>query len=134
MVDRRFVYGTFVWPGKDKQVAPTPRSGFAAIITVHELTGWETIAVEIIREYGANELIGKLYFNPTNQWIPIGPNTVERAEWYRWFQKLGPAARHNAKIFGFEMDGSGRWSVLHFRNESDETGPYVAVALRYSSG
>jgi hypothetical protein len=29
--------------------------------------------------------------------------------------------------------GSGRWAVLHFRNESDETGPYVAVALRYSN-
>jgi hypothetical protein len=33
----------------------------------------------------------------------------------------------------FEMEGSGRWEVEHFREESDETGPYVAVALKYKS-
>jgi len=29
------------------------------------------------------------------------------------------------------MEGSGYWEVVNFRNESDETGPYVAVALKY---
>jgi hypothetical protein len=46
-------------------------------------------------------------------------------EWYKRFLR-------DRRGLYFDMQGSGRWEVLHFRNESDESGPYVAVAARFS--
>jgi hypothetical protein len=50
----------------------------------------------------------------------------------QWYKKLGPAMRTSPTLYYFDMEGSGHWTVLHFRTESDETGIYVAVALRYA--
>jgi hypothetical protein len=128
---RRFVYGTFHWPGREKQ--QPPRRPSVPFVGAQPLSGWEPLALEILREYGANELIGKLYFKGNfNQWVPLEPARLSDIEWFKWFTKLGSNARHSPSVFYFDMEGSGRWGVLHFRNESDETGPYVALALRYS--
>jgi len=82
-------------------------------------------AVEIIREYGANELVGKLYRKGhSGEWVPVDPGTLESSGWRERFPKGSPSR--------FEMAGSGAWRVLHLRIESDQTGPYVAIALRYS--
>jgi hypothetical protein len=82
-------------------------------------------AIEIIREYSANELVGKLLRKGSSgDWVPVDPGTLASTEWQRRFSGNSPAK--------FEMAGSGTWKVLHLRIESDETGPYVAIALRYS--
>ena len=122
MVERnkRFVYGTFYWPTKKKLGIP-------------RIVDMDRVAVEVIRDYGANELVGKIYTKGTaNQWIPLDPSKEGEVEWFSWYKKFPPGVRNNAKMYYFDMEGSGRWAVLHFRNESDESGTYVAVALRYS--
>ncbi len=132
MVERskRFVYGKFHWPA-DK-LAPPPRPP-VPLVVAPPLTAWDQVAIEILREYGANELIGKLYSKGAfNNWVPIEPSQAADIDWFKWAKRLGPTGRNNPNIFHFDMEGSGRWSVLHFRNESDETGPYVAVALKYA--
>ncbi len=132
MVERskRFVYGKFHWPA-DK-LPPPPRPPFPLVVAP-PLTAWDQVAIEILREYGANELIGKLYSKGAfNNWVPIEPSQVADIDWFKWAKRLGPTGLNNPNIFHFDMEGSGRWSVLHFRNESDETGPYVAVALKYA--
>jgi hypothetical protein len=84
-------------------------------------------AVEIIKEYSPNELVGKLHRKDNSgQWIPVDPGTLEGPEWQQRFSGGSPGK------WKFEMAGSGVWKVLHLRIESDETGPYVAIALRYS--
>jgi hypothetical protein len=89
--------------------------------------GEPEFAVEVIREYSANELIGKLYRKSNSgQWMPVDPGTLESPEWKESFPGCLPGG------WKFEMAGSGVWKVLHLRIESDETGPYVAIALRYS--
>ena len=83
-------------------------------------------AVEIIREYSANELVGKLHRKGySGQWIPVDPGTLESPAWQQRFSGTFPGE------WKFEMAGSGVWKILHLRIESDETGPYVAIALRY---
>ncbi len=110
-----FVYGHFVWPTRRRQVPPRP--------------GSEDIAVEILREYSSTELVGKLYERPDfSEWEPIAPVSVLSKPWYKWFLEApGSTSRH----LYFAMEGSGYWEVVNFRNESDEMGPYVAVALKY---
>ncbi|HME00233.1 MAG TPA: hypothetical protein VKM93_23240 [Terriglobia bacterium] len=82
-------------------------------------------AIEIIREYSANELVGKLLRKGhSGDWVPVDSGTLASPEWQQRFSGTSPAK--------FEMAGSGTWKVLHLRIESDETGPYVAIALRYS--
>lgn len=111
---RPFVYGTFRWP--------VPRGPLGRI------SGGAEVAIEILREFGTTELIGKLYIRlPLNgPWAPTGEDHPQVAAWHQNFERF----RQN---FLFDMAGSGVWEVLHFRTETDETGPYVAVALRYSS-
>jgi hypothetical protein len=120
MVAKRFVYGRFEWPHKRRP---------PATLAIDP----DRIAVEIIREYGPNELIGKVYtqvFGP--QWVPLDPARMSEFDWIEWYQRLPPTTREAGKLYYFDMEGSGRWAVLHFRNESDEFGVYVAVALRYT--
>jgi len=126
---KRFVYGTFEWPGKKGGITP-PIRPFTPVNAT--LTSWDKLALEVIREYGANEFIGKAYFTGAfNTWTPVEPSSVTNLEWFKWYKKLPPPVREAAKIYYFDMEGSGHWAVLHFRNESDEAGPYLAIALRY---
>lgn len=111
---RRFVYGDF-------QESSQPLSRVAQRI----LGGGAEFAIEIVHEPSANQLVGKLHRRLTSsQWLPLSAGKLETYPWYQLFQE----GRH----LQFDMEGSGSWEVLHFRLESDETGPYVAVALQYA--
>jgi hypothetical protein len=102
---RPFVYGSF-----------RPANSFPSL---HQAP----FAVEILREYSANEFIGKLYEKSLNTWVPVQPFRLPLYDWY------AKSTKSKAKLFFF-MEGSGRWEVQHFREESDEMGLYVAVALK----
>lgn len=111
---KTFVYGRFLWPEAVFKGLPPPptRSG-------------PDIAIEILREFGTSEMMGKIYSRVlADTWQPLEPNTARGWGWYVYF------SRTQKQVF-FDMEGSGLWEVRHFRNESDENGPYVAVALRF---
>ena len=111
-----FVYGQFIWPKKRFELL----QGLAAP------PGWEDVAIEILREFSPTDLIGKLYYmSPHGTWAQMDLGRASQHGWYNWFSKT-------KKSLYFYMDGSGAWQVIHFRNESDESGPYVAVALQFS--
>jgi hypothetical protein len=113
---KTFVYGTFRWPTRRIGLPPPPS---------YLRPGAPDIAIEVLREFGATELRGKLYVRQmSSSWVPAQIDYIRSTPWYQFFEK-------NQKHVVFDMDGSGPWEVLYFRNESDETGTYVAVALRY---
>jgi hypothetical protein len=118
MVAKRFVYGKFKWAGQRQHGLPP-------------ILDMDRTAIEIVREYGANELVGKIHMKLGNQWVPLDPSRLEQIEWMQIYQKFPLAVRSQGLLYYFDMEGSGHWAVLHFRTESDESGPYVAVALRY---
>jgi len=109
-----FVYGTFLWIQK-----PRTQAFFG---TADE----PDVALEILREFGATEFVGKLYIKPViGNWAVAQFEEIRRTAWFEVSEKA-------PQFIVFDMQGSGPWEVLHFRIESDEsgTGPYVAVALR----
>ena len=109
-----FVYGTFLWPSKKKD------SG----AFYGGLPGDPDIALEILREFGPSELVGKLYTKPAiGEWTLAEFDQIRQTRWYAAFEKT-------PQLFVFDMQASVPWQVLHFRTESDESGRYVAVALR----
>jgi hypothetical protein len=111
---KTFIYGTFWWPAKPKGLLSPPG-----------LERPDTIALEILREFSATELIGKICTREFGAgWTPINPRRLAGFEWHLWYSRMH-------RWLAFEMEGSGPWEVLHFRNESDEMGLYVAVALRF---
>jgi hypothetical protein len=106
--NRTFVYGTFNEPD-----SPPRRPGSAEV------------AIEILREFSASELVGKVYVKGSSgNWVPVSEPGVHDYAWYREFP--------NTKNLAFWIDGSDPWKVLYFRDESDDAGPYVAVALKLS--
>ncbi len=126
--NRTFVYGHFTWPGKKHGGAEGPEASerLAGPGLEPVPPGREDIAIEILREYSANEFVGKLYRRAfSGDWTPMEPSSVASYEWYDESPK--------ARALTFEMEGSGSWEVLHFRTESDDTGPYIAVALKYAA-
>src|SRR5215471_4543757 len=72
-----FVYGTFLWIQK-----PRTQAFFG---TADE----PDIAVEILREFGATELVGKLYTKPTliGNWTIAPFEEVRKTSWYEVFEK-----------------------------------------------
>jgi len=117
-----FVYGCFTWMAK--KATQRRQSAMKKLL-------WQPgdrIAIEILREYSATEFIGKMYWSTTGDWTPVDAVRVATCDWYEWYQKTA-----GRKLY-FEMEGSGNWEVLHFRNESDASGPYVAVALKSHPG
>ncbi|HEU0047125.1 MAG TPA: hypothetical protein VFQ43_05935 [Nitrososphaera sp.] len=82
------------------------------------------IALELLREFSASEFVGKLYTKLySGAWNPAQLDELTKNQWYLGFER-------NPNQLVFLMQGSGFWEVLHFRRESDESGPYIAVALR----
>ncbi|PYV93059.1 MAG: hypothetical protein DMG05_02705 [Acidobacteria bacterium] len=86
--------------------------------------GWHEFAIEILREFSPTQLVGKLYSREGTTWLPVDPARATRYDWYESYTE--------GKPLHFDMAGSGLWRVLHFRDESDENGPYIAVALEHS--
>jgi len=110
---RPFVYGDFNLPTeKTAGLKPTLPPGYSRY------------AVEILREFSPTEFVGKVYvIVPTTlQWVLLRPEDASRALWYE-------VAIKAPKMVKFKMQGSGQWSVQNVRTESDDQGPYVALAL-----
>jgi hypothetical protein len=86
--------------------------------------GAPDIAIEILREFSATEFVGKVYTKlSVGDWIVAQFQKIRQTPWFEAFEK-------SPKMFVFDMQGSGPWEILHFRAESDESGGYVAIALR----
>jgi hypothetical protein len=107
-VSRTFVYGDFFFT--KKRIVPPPPGG-------------QPFAIEILREFSTTELIGKLYLRAGGSWVPATRDALTNFEWYR--MKLPP------RFVFFAMEGSGIWHVQNIRDESDDSGPYIAVALKF---
>ena len=111
---RTFVYGRFV----DKALHKTGK-----LVSRPPGSRTET-AIEILREFSASEFIGKVYvLSAGNNWLQLAPIGVHNYGWYEKFRE--------GKELLFEMEGGELWEVLQLRTESDESGSYVAVALRH---
>lgn len=82
------------------------------------------VAIEILREFGSQEFIGKVYVLRETAWRPVTPEGASSFGWYQSFQKGAPLY--------FGMRGSGRWEVEWFRFESSarSPNPYLAIALK----
>jgi hypothetical protein len=120
IVNRTFLYGTFA-EGRES----THRPGLEPPPLLSEAPGSADIAIEILREFSASELVGKVYIKGRDRnWVPVSHLAVRDYTWYRDFRK--------AAALEFRTDGSAPWRVLYFRIESDDFGPYVAVGLRLS--
>jgi hypothetical protein len=117
---KTFIYGTFRWPAKG--MVPLARIGQSYQPYQPDA------AIEVLREFGATELRGKLYARPINNssWTVVQMDFVRNSPWYKFYEQ-------KSKMVLFDVEGSAPWEILYFRNESDETGTYVAVALRYLS-
>ena len=81
------------------------------------------VAIEILREFGPQEFIGRVHVQRGTEWVPVSP---EAARSYWWFSE---------KQIHFEMGGAGQWEIEWFRFESSTRypNPYLAVALRLKS-
>lgn len=126
--DKTFIYGRFVWPNKSKKFLQPPPS-------VADFLGLDTdrIAIEVLREFSARELIGKIYLKGGSPlaFYPADINTVKQQDWYKSYEQLPKAVREQSGAFYFDVENSGPWRVLFMRGESDPSGPYVAIALQY---
>jgi len=118
-LQKTFIYGTFLWPTRTRQ----PFSGIREFLGSRRKQ--PDFAAEILREFGPSELVGKLYEQSGSDWIPAQWYVFSVSPWFDAYHKF-------RKYFFFDMQGSGAWNVLHFRNESDASGPYVAVAMKYN--
>ena len=83
----------------------------------------EPVAIEILREFGPSEFIGKVYVQKWTDWVPVAPETASQYWWYTLFPKTK---------LNFDIKGSGLWEVEWFRFESSarSPNPYLAVALK----
>jgi len=115
--ERVFVYGDFSSkPAGPADLSPHPGRSPSFLEP--------PVAIEILREFGPRELIGKVYIQKGTSWVPVNPQSAASHFWYANF--------HRVKEVHFEMGGSGRWEVEWFRFESGvrDPNPYLAVALR----
>jgi len=111
---KRFVYGNFFISSKKPTVPPPP-------------TGNKPYAIEILREFAATEFIGKLYRNTGSTWVVATWSTLGQEPWFGIYDKIRAAP---FRVLHFSMEGSGVWEVQVLRDESDETGSYIAVGLK----
>jgi hypothetical protein len=114
--DKVFIYGRFE---PNERSLPMPGAIGSPILP---LSAAPDVAVEILREFSATELVGKVYVKgKSGNWVPSSQGGIRSYSWYQDFPRLGLI---------FITEGSSPWGVLYFRQESDESGPYVAVGLR----
>jgi hypothetical protein len=109
-----FVYGKLFFAPKKSVFRPPPSD--------------PTIALEILREFSTTEFVGKLYVN-VGTWIPANRPHLAQFGWYQKYDKM-KASPIGLELLRLWIDGSGVWKVTFFRDESDESGPYIALGLR----
>jgi hypothetical protein len=113
--NRTFVYGDFVLGA---------RTSLPRIM--------QPFALEILREFSSTEFVGKLYIRLSDSWVPATRAMLFNYPWYTSYQKMS-TSRAASKLLHFVMEGSGVWQVENLRDESDDTGPYVAAALKFGA-
>ncbi len=122
MVNRVFIYGEF-------------RGGDPTLAAVRRLLGGQpsdlaTEAIEILREFSPLDLIGKVYvLTQSRNYQPVSPMGVRDYTWYKDYQKASFGGVKEK--FYFKVKDGDQWQVLWMRQESDDSGPYMAVALRH---
>src|SRR5260370_17270170 len=119
MVNRVFIYGEF-------------RGGGIPTSVMNRVVGrpndLATEAIEILREFSPNELIGKIYvLTQDRNYLPVTPYGVGN---YTWYKEYKDAAAKKETI-RFAAKGGDSWQVLWMRQESDDSGPYIAAALKH---
>jgi len=110
--NRTFVYGTF-----------TPSDVFERLRRIaEERPGVDPdIAIEVLREFSLSEFIGRVHVKGSGgNWIRLTGSSLRKYGWYKTYLRKGELK--------FLMQDD-TWNVKYFREESDETGPYVAAAL-----
>lgn len=115
---RVFWYGNFVNKEDRAQRLPMPI----------EASG---NAIEILREFSATELVGKVYARTRGgNFQAVSPMGVRDYSWYRDYQDFLRGGKIVEKSLYFATQESDYWEVLYLRPETDESGGYVAVALQ----
>jgi hypothetical protein len=123
--DRIFIYGRFKRPSELPNALVVGFFGSNPICSpvLSPFSSSPDVAVEILREFSATELVGKVYAKSRGggSWAPSSQAGIREYSWYQDFPRHGLI---------LETEGSEPWKVLYFRQESDESGPYVAVGLK----
>jgi hypothetical protein len=123
-VNRTFVYGDF-FTSKKHSLPPI----------------MQPFAIEILREFSTTEFVGKLFYRAGGSWLPANRSMLHNHKWFENYQKslnqakkihrgLSMEEEFQSTLF-FAMEGSGIWRVQNIRDESDDSGPYIAVALKF---
>ena len=92
------------------------------------------VAIEILREFGPQEFIGKVYVLRESAWRPVTPEGASSFEWYQKFDRY-QKFKEGEPVY-FVMRGSGLWEIEWFRFESSarSPNPYLAIALKKTMG
>src|SRR5271170_5906017 len=128
MVSRIFIYGKFL---NQREIEPPPLwlgQTLTAIGLPHIEPELSPVAIEILREPSVLELIGKVYaLTSSRNYHPVTPLGVRNFDWYREYES-GSA---NKEGFYFKAKQGDLWRVPWMRQESDDAGAYIAVALKH---
>ena len=126
MVRQVFIYGEFI---SEQRVSPPLVFGTPLFRNPPPPTlGLATEAIEILREPSVLEVIGKIYVLTSNRnYQPVTPLGVRNFDWYREYQT---ASQTKDKFF-FKVKDGDLWHVPWIRQESDESGAYIAVGLKH---
>lgn len=117
MVSRVFIYGEFAI---GSALGPLKMSRPPSVLARQ--------AIEILREPSVLELIGKVYVLTTSRnYQPVTPFGVSSFDWFSDFQN----ASKQGEPFYFIAERGDRWNVKWMRQESDESGPYIAIGLKH---
>lgn len=122
MQQQTFIYGDFRFPPTYGKLLTQGLPPLSPVLSPRP--NEPSIGIEVLREYGPSELRGKIYSWQVVGWAPIQPSVAQVQPWYVVFKRF-------PKSVVFEMQSSGAWEILFFRQESDSNGPYMAVALKY---
>jgi hypothetical protein len=125
MNNRVFLYGDFVERTdrvRNKNLPPPPAPPPSLR---------PSIAIEILREFSSSELIGKIYVQTRDQnWQPVSPLGLNSYDWFSMYRNIQKNEQSTNQLY-FQTPEKDYWEVLYFRQESDESGAYVATALRH---
>jgi hypothetical protein len=126
MVRQVFIYGEFI---SQQRLSPPLTIG-APLGRIPPPPGLDlaTEAIEILREPSVLEVIGKIYVLTSNRnYQPVTPLGVRNFDWYREYQ----IASQTKDKFFFKVKDGDLWHVPWMRQESDESGAYIAVGLKH---
>lgn len=118
---RAFVYGTFRWLGPPK----LPFAKLGGLPPPPSFSpGEPDIAIEILREFGATELVGKVHARILHSsWAPVQIDSLPSQYWFKAYQQY-------RKHFVFDMRGAGHGKC--FISEMKATSRAFTLPSRYA--